>query len=105
MFDNSDNKGIPHEERAVLRVYFRDLSIKHAESCMSRVEHVSLLEFLRCETSEVAGFDAVMTEHFAFLRPVLGALAADDVLEAGWGGSAFGGDDSPEGAIQGVWHR
>jgi hypothetical protein len=49
---------------------------------MARGEHVSLLKFLRCEASEVAGFDAVMIEHFALLGPVLGALPADDMLEA-----------------------
>ena len=68
------------------------------------LEHVSLFEFFRGESAEFTYLNAVMVENLLFLWPVLGAFAADHVLESGWGGAAFRGDDGTEWAIEWIWH-
>ena len=63
--------------------------IKFAVTGVVDWEHVALFEFFRGEAAEFARFNAVVVENLALFGPVLGALAADDVLEARGRGAAF----------------
>ena len=89
----------------MLWVYFRDFTIKDAELSVTRLKHVALFEFFWGESAEFAYLYAVMVEDLALLSPILGALAADDVLEAGRGGASFRGNDGSERPIERVGHR